>query len=222
MINLGSTSIADVKFGSQQMSKAYHGADLVWSNLAQYEFSNSSAYMTGSSGSSALGFTITDKLPSGSTRQEGAWNIFANNSRSMFVYMSKNATTIVNFVFPDELGDVILLDIKGIQVSASGAGYSRAGSVTILTSPLSKAATDDDTNGANGFRVIKTISGSTQYNNFFTNTYGNNVLHPPTVKTLRIKFSSANGGSTPSEKYKMRLLVNPDNLAAWKAKYNIS
>ena len=30
MINLGSTSIADVKFGSQQISKAYFGSDLVW------------------------------------------------------------------------------------------------------------------------------------------------------------------------------------------------
>lgn len=30
MINLGSTSIADVKFGSQQMSKAYFGSDLVF------------------------------------------------------------------------------------------------------------------------------------------------------------------------------------------------
>lgn len=30
MINLGSTSIADVKFGSQQISKAYFGSDLVF------------------------------------------------------------------------------------------------------------------------------------------------------------------------------------------------
>lgn len=35
MINVGSTPIADLKVGGQQISKVYHGSDLVWDNTGQ-------------------------------------------------------------------------------------------------------------------------------------------------------------------------------------------
>ena len=35
MIKSGSSSIADVKFGSQQIAKVYHGSDLVWDHTGE-------------------------------------------------------------------------------------------------------------------------------------------------------------------------------------------
>ena len=57
MIQSGSSSIADVKFGSQQIAKVCYGSDLVWEKdvWEEHTFPNSSEYFTSSD---LLGFEL--------------------------------------------------------------------------------------------------------------------------------------------------------------------
>lgn len=62
MIILNNSSVADVKYGSQQVDKVYHGSNLVWEQYVEYVFPNANAYMRNDSD---YGFEVSVTLNTG-------------------------------------------------------------------------------------------------------------------------------------------------------------
>lgn len=112
MINLGSTSIADIKFGSQQISKAYFGSDLVWEKddemfelrIGRYGlpvavfFSSDYEYPYTASG---YGFSISSSERSHG-RGYSVREVFDNSSTSGFACYSTTSsqTQYITITFP--------------------------------------------------------------------------------------------------------------------------
>lgn len=235
MIYSGDSSIADAKYGSTQLTRIYHGSDLVWEN-ADYkiiEFPNNLMQMT--SASNTLGFTITDDADSGGGEAISTWKFF-NKDIDTYALLKKRSGmwTRVNVVFPAELGDVKLVNFKcyrcNMPTGTGYSGYTRMNTINLLYSPdevtVDQAhAASGQIDGANNFVSIARPYSSAELDALFNNAYGNDFSNPQTIKTLRFCIQAPTWSGTPqlkyivSEKYQFKLMIRKSNLAAWKAKY---
>ncbi len=120
MIRVGSSGIEDVKFGNQQVSKVYHGADLVWekdgyTNLLIGDNFIVSAFETdGSSTGKKTGCGFTLNAHSSAFAISGVFDgsintgvLFANTSSSS---NDSVAHIMIGFPFPVLLQSVTIID----------------------------------------------------------------------------------------------------------------
>ena len=214
MIYSGDSSIADAKYGSTQLTRIYHGSDLVWEN-ADYkiiEFPNNLMQMT--SASNTLGFTITDDANSGGGEAISTWKFF-NKDIDTYALLKKRSG----------------MWTRGYRCNMpTGTDYSRMGTINLLYSPdevtVDQAhAASGQIDGANNFVSIARPYSSAELDALFNNAYGNDFSNPQTIKTLRFCIQAPTWSGTPplkyivSEKYQFKLMIRKSNLAAWKAKY---
>lgn len=237
MICKNGASVADAKYGSQQLARIYHGSDLIWENdeWVTFEFPSPGLLMTYLH--KPLGFTITDntdgKVPS-------AYKFFsnANNVYSGLTKRSTGQWTRINFVLPDELGEVRLLNFKAHRCTLLYGSHMHPDAVNLLYAPDALSASvsnsptaDEMLDGENGFVSFASAAVAANGNTnaidaFFSNTYGSNLSPAPVVKTLRFcvraPYWSTGGQKTVAgEKYNFKFLVRKSCLEAWEAAYDL-
>lgn len=237
MIYSGDSSIADAKFGSQQLAKIYRGSDLVWENDEWVEFVFPSPGLLMTSLHKPLGFTITDDTANNNV--PNAYKFFANAKGvySGLTQRTRYQWTRVNFVLPSELGTVRLKSFKAWRCNLLNEYQVRPGSINLLYSSDAVSAsvthtttgTESDTDPeslTNGFASIAHAGyGNISIDSFYNNTE-RILASEPEVKTIRFCIAAPYWGSSSTktvagEKYNFTFKVKKSCLEAWKAAYDL-
>lgn len=226
MIKSVSDSIADVKYGSQQIAKAYYGDALVLEidEWVEYEFPNADAYIGGSGGT--YGFTSSRSVEdTGATVYNGEGRMLNNNQNDSMKVLVKNETwTTANFILPAEWNNVQLkrFRTKGSAIS----GTVLPSWVNVYVSPIAESI-----DNSNQFVRAKNLGSSTNpaiSDAYSVSTDNFDSDFDPTMKckTLRIRFMRSGASSSRSTlrsgNFYFTFLIKKSELAAWKSNYNVS
>lgn len=198
MIKFGNSTIENVKYGSQQVDKVYHGSDLVWERdkWVEYTFPNSSAKLTGS-GDKALGFGLSGGSASGSSQRYYALNNVSNNAWTV-----TDSSTSLYILLPDLLAPVKVLNVKN--------SYNSYGSETL--SILSSKSVDSSADW------IKILDSPRSAGDDIPDEYNN--LDCASIKISATRKSGASTITVGNFYFKFK--VRKSKLNAWKARYNLS
>lgn len=215
MIKSGGASIADVKYGSQQITKAYYGSDLVFnkSDLIEYTFPNANAYCTSSN---KLGFNFSGtsdgyKLMDG----DSGSRFYGDAKNTQISYMADKYYGRKFYIrFPVEWDEVAIASFT-IENASNGEYYCIYGS-------NDRAATSEWLADAGTFqtRILKLVSGSFSAANATHIPEGDNA----TEKIRCLKVAATWDGSHSNiyfGEYSIKFLIKRSNLKAWLDNYNL-
>lgn len=206
MIYSGDSPISDVKYGSQQMDKVYHGSDLVWERdkWVEYVFPNDDAFVSseenyGLTVAEDYGFTVSLHKNSGEGLY-GSVTLGFNNDDSNSPKITgthSGYSQYYHIVLPAQFQNAIFCNIKCHNFSYSDA-YVTAGS-------------DNDFNNANNW----TRYGSTPFSDWFASDFN------ARCKRINIKTFSS-GASYYMGSFHLKFKIRQSDLQAWKNQYNVS
>lgn len=229
MIYSGNSAIADAKYGSQQLTKIYHGADLVWSKedeWVEYTFPNTTngtaVKCTALTGDGALGFTFQGG--SGTASHVGrVYHMFDSTSWSMQRKGSLGGSGSVYgiyayAVFPPQWGEVLLTAVSVTNLNSNNYYRYELDS----TSDRSKVI---DSNG--NVIVNTTENGGLKTNIFgFGNGTGNSAdASLDNVSAVAIRMFATrknyNTGEINGGNYILTFMIQKSKLKAWLDAFNL-
>ena len=138
MIKYSSQSIVDVKYGSQQVDKVYHGSDLVWERDKWVEFSFPTASKA-MSGNNSCGFGASGATIYNSNASYAYYKSFDSPKLSTyecFVVAGSSTTPKLVLNFPSEFGGKAI--VTSINVTPAGCcselNYAEGGNIWLMNS----------------------------------------------------------------------------------------
>ena len=247
MIKYGSSAIADVKFGSRQVDRIYHGSDLVWEHNPWTELHIGSSrnndpqgFIIGGSlmnqnaegkySSSGNGFEISSLYQRAA--DDHLYNLVDGNLSSFTTWINSTSTATsspwVRIKFPF---DIYIQSITLVDSSAYTETYLllRSGTISVA----------DEVNGGPGtYTSFATISRSkvSPAAQIISEYPASDAIKSAPYRYIRISASNANVGSsgawgqTYNSTYKRRRLtevqmvvkVRTTDYYAWKSQYGLS
>ena len=224
MIYSGSSSIGDVKYGSQQIGKAYYGSDLVWnkSNWVEYEFPNNNAYFNGPGG--MYGFTSARAIEdTGATVYAGEARMLNNvQSDCMRVSTLGDQWITVDFTIPDDWNDARLTSFRTDGTAISNTVLPSW--INVYVSPASEQIGD-----SGQFVRVKQLGSSTNppISDVYSVSDFASGFNPATIcKTLRIRFMHSSTSTTRktvrSGNFYFKFLIKKNALTTWATNYNVA
>lgn len=227
MIYSGDSSIADAKFGSQQLAKIYRGSALVWENneWVEYTFPNTtrgtSVKCTSVTGDGALGFTFaagtgTDAhaLRCYHMFDDSAWSMQKRND------LGNNDTSgiYVYAVFPSQWEEIQMKSVSVTNLNSNNFRSFR------LDSTYDRAKVMD----SNGNIIIsKTAAGGLE-TNILAGDYhiGNSAQRTlNSVNAVAIRMFSVVRSSSTGEmfggNYTLTFMIQKSKLKAWLNAFNL-
>ena len=198
MIYSGDSPIADVKYGSQQVDKVYHGSDLVWERdkWVEYVFPNDDAFM---SSEEDYGFEVSIKL--NSNTNEISYNLLfgLNNNKTnapKIVNTHEDWSHVYKIKLPSQFQNAIFCHIDVYKTTAkrnivkAGVDENSLTQYCTLQPSANGNASSPDFSASNcGMICITTVAPDTSY---YTGSYF-------------LKFK-----------------IRQSDLQAWKNQYNVS
>lgn len=213
MINLGNNSIVDMKYGSQQIAKAYHGSDMVWEkDDGIYVFPNSSAKLTSNK---SLGFVCNQTQVNGAHK---AWKAFDNSLNTAFCGLDNSQDRIfIAFPFP--------IVIKSITIFDKGQGYATQGGIKTGAILVNENVKLNYTDSGWVSWCELNRSGVISNNTTVTSTVHTNVSYVTPVRSIYIRGKTWGNGGTNGHiitEVSIRYTADSADVNAWKAEYNIT
>ena len=221
MIKYGNSDIADVRLGSQQVAKVYHGDDLVWEkDDGFYVFPNSSAKLTSNN---SLGFVCNQ---SQSNNYKDAWYCFDDDPGTAYcgVWDGSTMTHDVIIVFP------FSVTVESITISQKEVGYSTQAGINagkIYVNTAAKTKTSDS--GWTEWCALSRGSGAAAGTDTVSTTHYPSASYSLTDPVRSIRVRGTSWGVNGTTKYghiicgiTIRYTADPTAVEAWKAQYGIN
>lgn len=219
MIKSGSSSIADVKFGSQQIAKVYHGSDLVWERdeWVEYTFPNTTNGVDiKCSSTTGLGFIFAAGTDDSShaTRcyhmfDDQAWTMQrkSNLGNNGYVY-----GIYTYAVFPPQWGTVLLKTVRVTNLNSSSYYL-----YNLYSTPNRTKVIDSNDNV-----IVKTTQTGDLENQIFNFEYSQGSSAQTSLDNLEsaaIRLFATRRSSKISEidggNYTLTFLIKKSGLKAW-------
>ena len=128
MTNFGNNSIVDMKYGSQQVDKVYHGSDLVWGRdqWVEYTFPNTTNGVdikcSSTTGNGTLGFIFAAGTGT-SSHAARCYHMFDDRAWSMQPKSGLGSGSVYGIyayaIFPPQWGTVLLKTVSATNLNSS-------------------------------------------------------------------------------------------------------
>ena len=135
MIMLNNSSVADVKYGSQQVDKVYYGSDLVWERDPWVTFSFPTASI-GMTGNNSYGFSASGAPVYQSDEDYTHYKSFDLTTWYCFVVTVYTTLPRLILTFPSEFGGEAIVTSVNVAPAGgySGLSYAENGKIYLITS----------------------------------------------------------------------------------------
>lgn len=211
MIKFGNSTIENVKYGSRQVDKVYHGSDLVWERNPWVTFSFPTA-SKGMTGNSSYGFNASGSTTYGSSYAYYTSFDTTGSTWYCFVVASSSDTPRLVLSFPSDFGGKAI--VRSIKVIPAGCcselNYVEGGNIWLMNS----LSNPNDT------------TTMTRYSNFSPSGNGTVTYSPVSAAVdlpcTGIVFTSKSKTAAKYGNIVINFKLPKLKYNAWRGNYNIS